>query len=47
MQVNPHTIVIAAAIIFLALATAGVPSHPRFSYGWAGLLCWLLAVTVI
>jgi hypothetical protein len=47
MQVSPHSIVIAAAIVFLALATLGVPSHPRFAYGWVGMLCWLLAVTVV
>ncbi len=46
MQVTPHTLAIAAALIFLLLATLGVPSHPRLNYGWAGMFCWLLAVTV-
>jgi hypothetical protein len=29
------------AIVFLALAAFNVPGHPRLSFGWAGMFCWL------
>jgi hypothetical protein len=36
-----HILLVAAALIFLALATFKVNEHPRFSFGAAGLLCWV------
>lgn len=33
-------------IVFAALATANVPSPPRFSFLPAAILCWLIYVLV-
>lgn len=38
---NTHVFLVAAALIFLALAVVNAPGHPRFNYLAAGLLAWL------
>lgn len=36
---------IIAALVCFVLATLKIPELPRFSYGWAGLLFWCVAMT--
>lgn len=31
------------ALVLFALAMLGVPSHPRFNFGWGGAFCLTLA----
>jgi hypothetical protein len=38
------TILLIFALVFFVLATAGVPSPPRFSFLPAGLTCWVLSI---
>lgn len=38
------TVLLVAAVVFAALATANVPSPPRFAWLPAAILCWLIVV---
>ena len=40
-----HLIFVILALVFFALATLGVPGHPRFSFTNAGLFFLTLALT--
>jgi hypothetical protein len=33
-------------LVFAALATFKVPELPRFSFGWAAVLCYLLSILI-
>ena len=44
---SPIMLLIVLAIVFLVLATVNLPSHPRFNWGWAGMLCWALYVLFV
>ena len=38
-----HVLLLVLAVILLALETIGIPGHPRFRLGWAGLTAFALA----
>lgn len=40
------TILLVFALVFLILATVGVPSPPRFNLGWAGMAFWLASIVL-
>ena len=40
-MVTWQLIVMVFALVFLALAAANVPSHPRVTWGWLGMCLWL------
>lgn len=41
-----HVLLLVVAVILLALQTIGIPGHPRFALGWAGLTAFVLASLV-
>ncbi len=45
-MVTVNLFLVVLGLVLLLLATLGVPSHPRFSLGWAGLFCWLLSTVL-
>jgi len=38
-----HVLLLVLAVVLLALETMGIPGHPRFRLGWAGLTAFALA----
>jgi len=46
MTISFHLLLIVLALVLLALAGLKVNEHPRISFGWWGLFCWLLSMFV-
>ncbi len=44
MTINLFLVVL--AIVLVLLAALKTPEHPRVSFGWLGLFCWLLSMAI-